>query len=169
MRELKLLPSDANYDEMDSPVGILTLIASSKGLHAILWEHEKYTLAKQTLPQSQDNPTLLETKNQLRQYFQGKRQQFDLPLVIHGTDFQMQCWQTLQEIPYGKTISYKEQANRVGNQNKARAVGAANGKNPLSIVIPCHRVIGSGGALVGFGGGLDKKNYLLQLENASPT
>lgn len=104
------------------------------------------------------------TKKQLNEYFQGKRKIFDLPLVYNGTEFQIQTWKQLIKIPYAKTISYAEQAERIGNKNKARAVGLANGLNPISIIIPCHRVIGSNGHLVGFGGGLEKKSFLLKLE-----
>ncbi|MCP4494344.1 MAG: methylated-DNA--[protein]-cysteine S-methyltransferase [Gammaproteobacteria bacterium] len=98
--------------------------------------------------------------------FSGKRKVFDLPLVINGTHFQTQAWQQLLKIPYGQTITYGEQAKRMGDKNKARAVGMANGYNPISIVIPCHRVIGSNGKLVGFGGGIERKALLLQLERA---
>ena len=103
-------------------------------------------------------------KQQLEQYFAGQRQQFNLPLDFQGTDFQQQVWRALLTIPYGETRSYKDIALQIGNEKAVRAVGAANGKNPISIIAPCHRVIGSGGALVGFAGGLDKKQILLSLE-----
>jgi len=162
------LPNGTTYDEMDSPVGILTIVTSAKGLHAILWDIDcnggKYATFTHGLVKDHKDKTILQTKEQLAEYFQGKRKIFDLPLVLNGTDFQLQAWQQLLKIPYAKTISYGEQAEKIGDKNKARAVGMANGCNPISIVIPCHRVIGSNGQLVGFGGGLDKKAYLLNLE-----
>ena len=170
-RGVRSLPKDASYSDMNSPVGVLTVVASSKGLHAILWEDDlkNPTCAKMIakLSRSQSEKTIQETKKQLSEYFQGKRKTFDLPLVLSGTDFQVKAWKQLINIPYGKTISYGEQAEKIGNKNKARAVGLANGSNPISIVVPCHRVIGSNGSLTGFGGGLDKKAFLLALEGLS--
>ena len=171
IKEFELLPNDATYDEINSPVGMLTLITSSKGLHAVLWDNyrENHSIEKviNRLKQSKNNPINVKTKQQLQEYFQGKRQVFDLPLVMNGTDFQIRVWKELQKIPYATTISYGEQARRLGDKNKARAVGTANGHNPISIIIPCHRVIGSNGQLTGFGGGLDKKAILLNLEKTS--
>lgn len=160
MEKIRGMPHYAVYDEIESPVGRLTLIASSEGLHAILWEGERIS----GLKPSKDQPVIAQTKTQLDEYFQGKRRSFDLPLVMQGTSFQVHAWRELLKIPYGTTVSYGEQAEKMGDKNKARAVGMANGRNPLSIVVPCHRVIGSGGRLVGFGGGLEKKAYLLNLE-----
>ncbi len=168
MKRLQCLPKEAIYGEMDSPVGVLTIITSGQGLHAIFWESDfedpEYRELKSTLTLSQNEKILIETKKQLVEYFQGQRKIFDLPLKLLGTDFQMQAWQQLLKIPYAQTISYGEQAERLGDKKKARAVGMANGQNPISIVIPCHRVIGSNGQLVGFGGGLNTKAYLLDLE-----
>ena len=165
---LQTLPKGATVDEMNSPVGKLTIITSTKGLHAILWDidrkNKKYEKTINGLVQSKNEKTIVRTKKQLAQYFKGKRKIFNLPLVLNGTDFQIQAWRQLLKIPYATTISYAEQAEKIGNKNKARAVGMANGRNPISIVVPCHRVIGSNGHLVGFGGGLDKKDYLLKLE-----
>jgi len=161
MAKLKSLPKDAKYDTMDSPVAKLTIITSSKGLHAILWDNKDIT---ENIMKSNTDKTIEKTKRQLTEYFEGKRKVFDLPLIFDGTDFQIQAWKQLMKIPYGKTISYVEQATRIGDKNKARAVGMANGQNPISIIIPCHRVIGSNGTLTGFGGGLDKKAFLLNLE-----
>lgn len=167
-RGIRCLPKDATYDEMESPVGKLTLITSSQGLHAVFWDIDRQNLQSEKiisgLTRSTDEKTIVQTKQQLSEYFQGKRTTFALPLILAGTDFQIQAWRQLQKIPYAATISYAEQANRMGSKNKARAVGMANGCNPISIIIPCHRVIGSNGHLVGFGGGLEKKAYLLQLE-----
>ncbi len=171
LTRVQSLPKDAIYGEMNSPVGKLTLIASSQGLHAILWdidrEKEKHKKIMVGLKKADNHKTILQTKQQLDEYFAGKRKTFDLPLVIQGTDFQIQAWQQLLKIPYAKTASYAEQAERIGDRKKARAVGMANGRNPISIIIPCHRVIGSNGDLVGFGGGLKKKAYLLRLEQQS--
>jgi len=167
-RGLRFITNDAVYDYMDSPVGKLTIIASHEGLHAVLWDNDlqdlRYSTVIANLKQSKSNPVIIETKKQLNEYFQGKRKIFDLPIKPNGTDFQIQAWEQLSKIPYATTISYKTQAERVGDKNKARAVGMANGKNPISIIIPCHRVVGSNGDLVGFAGGLDKKDYLLKLE-----
>lgn len=153
------------YMYMDSPVGALKLVAHDHALVAVMWDnedHKRVRLAE--LIEDHQHPMLLRVKKQLEQYFAGQRQQFDLPLDFQGTDFQQQVWQTLLTIPYGETRSYKEIAVQIGNEKAVRAVGAANGRNPISIIAPCHRVIGSSGALVGFAGGLDKKQILLSLE-----
>lgn len=110
------------------------------------------------------DPLLAEAREQLTQYLAGTRRQFDLPLDPAGTAFQVLCWKALQEIPYGETRTYGQQAAVIGQPNASRAVGAANGQNPISIIVPCHRVIGANGSLTGFGGGLDKKRRLLELE-----
>ncbi len=163
-----LLPQNCVYDEMDSPVGILTIAASENGLCAILWDHDLNNDPSlqfiHNLKKSVTDKTIINTKQQLKEYFAGLRKVFDLPLVINGTPFQNLAWHELLKIPYANTISYGEQAKRLGDKNKARAVGMANGLNPISIVVPCHRVIGSNGSLTGFGGGLDRKEFLLQLE-----
>lgn len=165
---IRALPSDAVYGQEDSPVGKLTIVASSAGLHAIFWDCDlkkpEYAQTLSGLKRSQENRIIKKTKSQLREYFAGKRKSFDLPLALNGTPFQMQVWRQLAKIPYAKTISYGEQAAKIGDRKKARAVGLANGQNPICIVLPCHRVIGSNGDLTGFGGGLDKKAFLLKLE-----
>ena len=153
------------YMYMDSPVGALKLVAHDQALVAVMWDnedHKRVRLAE--LIKNIQHPMLLKVKQQLEQYFAVQRQQFDLPLDFQGTDFQQQVWQALLTIPYGETRSYKDIALQIGNEKAVRAVGAANGRNPISIIAPCHRVIGSGGALVGFAGGLDKKQILLSLE-----
>ena len=155
------------YMYMDSPVGALKLVAHDHALVAVMWDnedHKRVRLAE--LIEDHQHPMLQRVKKQLEQYFAGQRQQFDLPLDFQGTDFQQQVWQTLLTIPYGETRSYKEIAVQIGNEKAVRAVGAANGRNPISIIAPCHRVIGSSGALVGFAGGLDKKQILLSLEQS---
>jgi methylated-DNA-[protein]-cysteine S-methyltransferase len=111
-----------------------------------------------------NHPLLLETARQLREYFSASRRTFDLPLEFHGTDFQRRAWSALLTIPYGETRSYGQMAEQIGSPTAVRAIGAANGRNPISIIAPCHRVIGMNGDLTGFGGGLDAKAYLLSLE-----
>ena len=153
------------FMEIPSPVGILKLVATENALVAVLWENEnpkRVRLAE--LIEQVDHPILLETQKQLREYFAGTRQQFDLPLDFEGTVFQKKVWQALLGIPFGETRSYRDIAAQVGNIKAVRAVGAANGKNPISIIAPCHRVVGANGKLVGFAGGLNNKEILLGLE-----
>ena len=155
------------YKEMKSPVGKLKLVASSKALVAILWEEERPNRVKlDTMNLDPQQPILIEAERQLSEYFAGKRIQFDLPLQPDGTEFQKKVWQALRDIPFGKTKSYLDVARAVGLPDAARAVGAANGKNSLSIVVPCHRVVGANGALTGFAGGLETKAALLALEGS---
>ncbi|MFW1812457.1 methylated-DNA--[protein]-cysteine S-methyltransferase [Acinetobacter ursingii] len=154
-----------SYFYMASPVGQLKLVANEQALVAILWDNEnpkRVRLAE--LIEDVSHPILLNTQQQLIEYFSGQRKVFDIPLDFEGTDFQKQVWSALLTIPYGETRSYKQIAQQLGHEKAVRAVGAANGKNPISIIAPCHRVIGAGGALVGFAGGLDKKEILLRLE-----
>ncbi|HYN31988.1 MAG TPA: methylated-DNA--[protein]-cysteine S-methyltransferase [Ilumatobacteraceae bacterium] len=150
---------------MDTPVGPITIVASDVGVRAILWPGDD----RGRVPMSggspdPDHPVIAATVAQLGEYFDGEREEFDLPLDPVGTDFQQSAWMALRSIPYGTTISYGEQAARMGDRRKARAVGAANGRNPISIVVPCHRVVGSNGALTGFAGGIDTKAWLLDHE-----
>ena len=155
------------YSEMKSPVGRLTLVANDKSLVALLWENEKPNRVKlPEMEKSSKNPVILETSKQLKEYFAGERKSFDLPLDPMGTEFQQKVWKALRKIPFGKTKSYKELAIAVGNPNASRAVGAANGKNPISIIVPCHRVIGANGKLTGFAGGLENKDILLKTESS---
>lgn len=154
------------FMEMPSPVGILKLVATKNALVAVLWENEnpkRVRLAE--LIEQVDHPILLETQKQLSEYFAGTRQRFDLPLDFEGTEFQKRVWQALLDIPFGETRSYRDIAEQVGNIKAVRAVGAANGKNPISIIAPCHRVVGMNGKLVGFAGGLGNKDILLRLES----
>lgn len=155
-----------HYTEMKSPVGKLRLVASPVGLRAVLWANEKLDRVSlgERPSRDDDNPILIQTRRQLVEYFAGDRTEFTVPLDPKGTPFQMSVWKVLRSIPFGKTLSYGEQAKRLGDARKARAVGAANGKNPISIIVPCHRVIGKDGSLTGFGGGLDIKRQLLDLE-----
>ena len=149
-----------------SPVGTLTLVASESGLRAVIWPGESAGRVGLTgmTPASGETPGLSAAATQLDEYFAGTRTTFDLPLDLRGTEFQLAAWEALAEIPYGETRTYAEQAARLGRPAAVRAVGTANGRNPLSIVLPCHRVVGSDGALRGFAGGLDVKAALLVLE-----
>ncbi len=149
-----------------SPVGQLTLIAGDHGLMAILWENDDpKRVGIDKGEQRADFPVLQQTEQQLGDYFAGQRKVFELPLHFIGTDFQQQVWRALLTIPHGETRSYLQIAQQIGNEKSVRAVGAANGKNPISIIAPCHRVIGSSGKLIGFAGGLEAKAFLLQLES----
>ncbi len=160
--------SSLSYTLFDSPLGQLLLAGNDAGLHLVGFP--RGSRKKVPLPEWRPDPTPFgEVERQLGAYFAGELRVFDLPLVFTGTEFQNQVWRTLCEIPWGETISYAELARRVGRPTASRAVGAANGANPLPIVAPCHRVIGADGSLTGFGGGLDSKRLLLQLEGALPT
>ncbi|MGE3727773.1 MAG: methylated-DNA--[protein]-cysteine S-methyltransferase [Candidatus Sericytochromatia bacterium] len=152
--------------KISSPVGQLTLVASETALRAVLWENEKPGRVPIDRGSEQpEHPVLKVAAAQINAYFNGELTDFDLPLDPVGSAFQVAVWKTLATIPYGQTLSYGELAERVGRPKAARAVGAANGKNPLSIVLPCHRVIGSKGQLTGFANGLEAKSQLLALEN----
>lgn len=145
-----------NSVAMDSPIGLLTLTGTSGTLTSICFGEMGYALNPSEL--------LLQAVSELREYFAGRRKEFDIPLGPAGTEFQKKVWCALREISYGETCSYGEIARAVGSPRAARAVGLANHKNPIPILIPCHRVIGSDGSLVGYGGGLDMKKFLLELE-----
>jgi len=150
-------------------VGKLTLVCAEKELTAILWENEPPDRAGAEEPEPADeNPILLEAAGQIAEYFAGRRQRFTLPIpeTLRGTPFQRRVWSALRQIPYGQTLSYGELARRIGSPAASRAVGGACGKNPLPILIPCHRVIGQSGKLTGFGGGLEAKLRLLELEES---
>jgi methylated-DNA-[protein]-cysteine S-methyltransferase len=156
------------YKEIESPVGKLKLVASSNALVAVLWEREHPNRVKlDTATLDPQHSILLETERQLTEYFSGGRTDFDLPMQPDGSEFQKNVWQALGEIPYGQTRSYLDLARAIGSSTAARAVGAANGKNPLSIIVPCHRVVGANGSLTGFAGGLETKAALLALETRS--
>ncbi|MFC3692465.1 methylated-DNA--[protein]-cysteine S-methyltransferase [Chenggangzhangella methanolivorans] len=153
-----------------SPVGELTLAASGAGLAAILWENDRPgRVPLGDMTRDDRHETLAEASRQLGEYFAGRRTRFDLPLDFQGTDFQRDVWAALVAIPYGETRSYGEIARAVGRPDAVRAVGAANGRNPISIVAPCHRVIGASGKLTGFAGGLNAKAFLLELERSRTT
>jgi len=158
------------FKQIVTPVGELKLVASDIGLAGILWENDD---PKRTrfLPQTRndDHPILIETARQLSEYFTGARRCFALPFDMGGTDFQQKVWQARVAIPFGETRSYSQIAREIGHPQAVRAVGAANGRNPLSIVAPCHRVIGANGKLTGFAGGLETKAFLLALEAPQKT
>jgi len=154
------------YKTVDSPVGQLKLVARQSKLAAILWENDKPNRVRLgPLQEDPQHPVLLEAERQLAEYFSGKRNRFDLPLDFNGTEFQKQVWAALLTIPYGQTRSYRDIATQIGRDKAVRAVGAANGRNPISIVAPCHRVVGASGDLTGFAGGLRAKALLLALES----
>jgi methylated-DNA-[protein]-cysteine S-methyltransferase len=153
------------YKTMHSPVGELKLVATDEGLAAILWENDDPQRVRMNLAaENKTHPILVAAERQLNEYFAGQRSAFDLKLDFAGTEFQRKVWAALLTIPFGETRSYGQIAKQIGNPKAVRAVGAANGKNPISIVAPCHRVIGSNGKLTGFAGGLEAKAHLLGLE-----
>ncbi|MGF6505846.1 methylated-DNA--[protein]-cysteine S-methyltransferase [Paraburkholderia sp. 32] len=156
------------YKVIPSPAGKLTLVSHESSLVAILWEKERPGRVRLgAMHEKDDDPTLLKVERQLKQYFAGERNQFDVPIEFRGSDFQKRVWNALLDIPYGETRTYAEIAAKVGNPKAVRAVGAANGRNPISIIAPCHRVIGSSGELTGFAGGLAAKETLLLIEDAT--
>ncbi|HSR66219.1 MAG TPA: methylated-DNA--[protein]-cysteine S-methyltransferase [Xanthomonadaceae bacterium] len=156
------------YTSMPSPVGVLLLAADAAGLCLVEFPDPRHPVAPQAGWREGDDAVLEETRRQLGEYFAGTRRDFELPLAPRGTPFQHDVWRALATIPYGTTISYAELAARIGQPAAMRAVGAANGRNPLPIVVPCHRVIGADGSLTGFGGGLPTKRFLLRLEGVLP-
>jgi methylated-DNA-[protein]-cysteine S-methyltransferase len=158
------MKTDTYYSELPSPLGPITLRASSRGLSGIFLENGRHAPPRPAdwLP---DHDTLADARTQLAEYFAGARTSFDLALDLSsGTPFQQRVWTALLTIPHGETVSYGEIARRIGQPKAVRAVGLANGRNPICIVVPCHRVIGANGALTGYGGGLDRKQALLTLE-----
>lgn len=151
------------FSYCESPIGKLLLVARERGLAQIWFERTTHKAAVGD-DCHEDSAALRDAVGQLRAYFAGELENFDLPLAPEGTPFQQKVWNELLKIPYGETISYGDLARRIGNPNASRAVGLANGTNPIPIVIPCHRVIGSNGKLTGYGGGLPIKEKLLALE-----
>ena len=143
----------------DSPIGFLEIAASEHGITSLYFREV-------TFPSKKPSGMLKNCFDQLKEYFEGKRKIFSLDLDLEGTDFQKKVWNELLKIPYGETISYLELSKRVGNVKAIRAVGNANGKNPVSVIVPCHRVIGTNGRLIGYGGGLWRKRWLLEFERS---
>jgi methylated-DNA-[protein]-cysteine S-methyltransferase len=153
---------------MDSPVGALTLTAVGDALVGLSFETSRRPKRDGSAREDAKHPVLVVATHQLREYFAGERREFDLPLQLEGTEFQKRVWDQLLQIPFGKTCSYGDVAHRLGDPKCTRAVGLANGGNPIAIIVPCHRVIGASGSLTGFGGGLRNKATLLDLERQQP-
>lgn len=162
----KNLPGETVWREVASPLGPLTVLATDAGVRAIAFEGERAERAKMALPRARAHAVIDKARAQLAKYFDGTLRSFDLPLDLHGTDFQQRVWALVREIPFGQTRTYGDLARALGNVGAAQAVGAANGKNPVPIAVPCHRVIGAVGNLTGYAGGLDKKAFLLRHESA---
>jgi methylated-DNA-[protein]-cysteine S-methyltransferase len=150
------------YTTVDSPIGELLLVGDGHALHGLYMQGGRRKRIDPDWKRA-DEP-FAAVAGQLAEYFAGERREFDVPLVLDGPPFQRQAWHALREIPYGETVSYGEQARRIGQPDAARAIGAANGQNPIAVIVPCHRVIGADGSLTGFGGGLERKRLLLDLE-----
>jgi O-6-methylguanine DNA methyltransferase len=157
-----------HFTEMDSPIGVLSLRGTARGLTGIFMESHRHGPAEaERLGWQRDDALFAETRAQLTEYFAGQRKVFTVPVdreALVGTAFQRRVWLALESIPYGATMSYGELARRIHQPAAVRAVGLANGRNPLSIIVPCHRVIGANGTLTGYGGGLERKRWLLDLE-----
>ena len=161
----KDLRMSLSYKFVQSPIGDLKLVASEQGLVAILWEEDRpRRVVLDDLVEDAEQPILKQTEAELGEYFARKRTEFTVPLDVRGTPFQQKVWEALLGIPYGETRTYGQLANQLGNPSATRAVGAANGRNPVAIIAPCHRVIGLSGNLTGFAGGLNAKAHLLNLE-----
>ena len=152
---------DLLHTEMESPVGPLHLFANDKGLTALYMNIQRYEMPTGV---EGSNAILEQTKQELTEYFEGNRRDFSVPLDPQGTEFRKSVWMELMNIPFGKTITYGELAKRLGDPLLTRAVGTANGANPISIIIPCHRVVGANGHLTGYGGGIERKRWLLDHE-----
>ncbi|SFW82069.1 methylated-DNA--[protein]-cysteine S-methyltransferase [Amycolatopsis australiensis] len=152
---------------VDSPCGPLTLVAEGAALCGLYMHEQRHRPAEPTFGSRGAGEVFEAAEAQLAEYFAGRRREFDLPLAFRGTPFQRSVWAALLDIPYGETASYGELARLLGNPAASRAVGLANGKNPISIIVPCHRVVGSTGALTGYGGGLERKRYLLDFERGA--
>lgn len=154
--------------QLDSPVGRLRLVATDQGLSRLLFDEQADADLRPDgdSAQADDHPVLAAATTQLEEYFAGQRQEFDVPLDLEGTEFQRAAWTALASVPFGETRSYRQQAEAIGRPKAVRAIGAANGRNPVPIVLPCHRIVGSDGSLTGYGGGLPIKEYLLNHERA---
>ena len=154
--------------QLDSPIGRLRLVATDQGLSHLLFDQqvgEDLESAGDEV-EADDHPVLAAATAQLAEYFAGRRQEFDIPLDLSGTEFQRAAWSALANVPFGETRSYRQQAEAIGRPKAVRAIGAANGRNPVPIVLPCHRIVGSDGSLTGYGGGLPIKEFLLNHEQA---
>ncbi|MGH3319875.1 MAG: methylated-DNA--[protein]-cysteine S-methyltransferase [Streptosporangiaceae bacterium] len=179
------LPEHRTHTLVDSPIGPLTLVAGGGALTGLYMDEQRHRPPDGVLGQPDgvlgqpdagpfaetaqppDAALLIEAASQLEAYFTGRLTRFDLPLAPNGTPFQHSVWAALRDIPYGETMTYGKLADRIGRPTASRAVGLANGRNPISVIVPCHRVIGADGTLTGYGGGLERKRYLLALERRS--
>jgi methylated-DNA-[protein]-cysteine S-methyltransferase len=150
--------------EMKSPVGPVYLVADAKGLQGIFWQKQTVKTVQTLDPKRAEDKLIIKAVKQLKEYFAGKRKEFDIDLNFDGTVFQNRVWKALSEIPFGKTVAYKDIAQRIKNPKAVRAVGTANGKNPFCIIVPCHRVIAADGSIGGYGGGISVKRQLLEIE-----
>ncbi|MET9219829.1 methylated-DNA--[protein]-cysteine S-methyltransferase [Streptomyces sp. NPDC088197] len=150
---------------VDSPCGELTLVARGCALTGLYMTEQRHRPAQETFGPRGDSPVFAAARAQLDAYFAGELTRFDLPLAMSGTPFQQRVWSALRDIPYGETVSYGELAAILGHPTASRAVGLANGRNPIGVIVPCHRVVGAGGDLTGYGGGLPRKRWLLAMEN----
>ncbi|MEV4312636.1 methylated-DNA--[protein]-cysteine S-methyltransferase [Actinocrispum sp. NPDC049592] len=153
------------HTTVDSPCGPLTLVALDGVLTGLYMDYQRHRPGPEVFGEPEPE-ALPEVKSQLSEYFAGERTEFDLTMTMLGTPFQLRVWAALKDIPFGETMSYGELAEQLGNPKASRAVGLANGKNPISIIVPCHRVVGSNGSLTGYGGGIERKRYLLDFERA---
>ena len=151
------------YTTFDSPIGELLAVGDDRALHGLYMQEGRTGTAVRSDWEPADEP-FASVRAQLADYFAGRRTAFDVPLAMTGSPFQRRVWRALQEIPYGETLSYGELARRIGIPSASRAVGVANGHNPVAVIVPCHRVIGADGSLTGYGGGLARKRFLLELE-----
>ena len=156
------------FRHIDSPIGRLLIAADDDGIRAVEFPENRHPVKREGEWREGDHPLLDEAARQLGEYFAGERRGFDLPLAPRGTEFQRKVWLALRGIPFGQTWSYAQLAKSIDTMQAMRAVGAANGRNPIPIIVPCHRVIGANGTLTGFGGGLPTKEFLLRLEGALP-
>jgi methylated-DNA-[protein]-cysteine S-methyltransferase len=159
--------ADRLHAVVDSPIGPLTIVAADGALVGLSMTEQRHAPEPGWFGEpvdAEDSKPLADTARQLRQYFDGERTEFDLPLAMEGTQFQQRVWAALLKIQFGETLSYGQLADRIGQPSASRAVGLANGRNPISIIVPCHRVVGSNGSLTGFGGGIERKRYLLSHE-----
>jgi methylated-DNA-[protein]-cysteine S-methyltransferase len=160
---IKIKAAETLFTTFDSPVGPITLVGDRAALHGLFLRNHRHWAGLDARATRCDEE-FAEARQQLEEYFAGTRTEFDLPLELHGTEFQRRVWEQLRLIPAGETISYAELARRIGNPNAMRAVGLANGRNPISIIVPCHRVIATNGKLTGYGGGIENKAWLLDWE-----
>ncbi|MQY05366.1 methylated-DNA--[protein]-cysteine S-methyltransferase [Actinomadura macrotermitis] len=157
-----------HHTVLDSPVGPLTLVADDDGITGLYMDLQRHRPQQETFGgRNDDDPRFAAAAEQLTAYFAGELTTFDLPLSLHGTPFQRTVWEALQTIPYGETVSYGQLAQEIGKPSASRAVGLANGKNPVGVIVPCHRVVGSTGGLTGYGGGLERKRFLLDFEKGA--